>query len=349
MRRISLALAVCVAITGAALKGVPIGVAAAAAERIVAIGDVHGGGDNFIAILTRAGLIDAERRWAGGKTVFVQTGDTTDRGPDVKAILDFLMTLEKQAASAGGKVQMLLGNHEVMNFVGDIRDASPEAIASFGGEDAYRAAFAKDGRYGKWLRTKPILAEIDGTVFMHAGIDLEFSKDTLDALNKRADREIGEWDAGVRWMQEKKLVQPSMRFAEVVNAARTEIERLNTIAETDKAKLPPDAPKTASLLLPIANIASSSLFNPQGPLWFRGFATWPDADGSARMSALLKHHNVKRFVTGHTVQPDGRITPRFGGTLFLIDTGMLDGKFWPSGRPSALELTAAAANPIYVE
>jgi hypothetical protein len=47
-------------------------------ERIVAIGDVHGSFDNFVAILRTAGLIDNRRQWAGGKTVFVQTGDVLE-------------------------------------------------------------------------------------------------------------------------------------------------------------------------------------------------------------------------------------------------------------------------------
>ena len=346
-RRLLLALVVCAVAGGAALKGLTTTPAAAA--RIVAIGDVHGAGEPFAAILKRAGLIDEQRRWTGGKTVFVQTGDTTDRGPDVRAIFDLLMSLEKQAAAAGGKVHVVLGNHEVMNLVGDVRDVSPEAFAAFGGEAAYREAFSKDGRYGKWLRTKPILTEVDGNVFMHAGIDLEFSQEPLDALRKRAEREIAEWDAGVRWLEDKKLIQPTTRFAEIVGAARAEIERLNTLHATKDKNLPADAPRIAALLLPLANIGGASLFHPQGPLWFRGFATWPDAEGAPRMAALLKHHNVKRFVTGHTVQPDGRITSRFDGSLFLIDTGMLGGKYWPKGRPSALELLPTAANPIYVE
>ena len=85
-----------VALTGEATHG---GLATAAAARIVAIGDIHGSFDNFVAILTKAGLIDANRRWTGGKTVFVHTGDTTDRGPGVKEALDLLMALEKQASS----------------------------------------------------------------------------------------------------------------------------------------------------------------------------------------------------------------------------------------------------------
>ena len=335
-----------VALTGEATHG---GLATAAAARIVAIGDIHGSFDNFVAILTKAGLIDANRRWTGGKTVFVHTGDTTDRGPGVKEALDLLMALEKQASSAGGKVLVALGNHEVMNLANDLRDVGAEAMANFGGEEGYRAAFAPNGRYGKWLRSKPLLVEVDGTVFMHAGIDLEFSTDSLDALNKRVEREIEEWDNGAQWLEDKKLIQPTARLVDIAAAARAEVERLNALAATDRSKLPPDAPKIAALLVPLANIHTSSLFHPQGPLWFRGFDTWSDEEGATRMAALLKHHRVKRFVTGHSVQKGGRINARFGGALFLIDTGMLNGKFWPSGRPSALEILPDATRPIYVE
>ena len=103
----------------------------------------------------------------------------------------------------------------------------------------------------------------------------------------------------------------------------------------------------ARRVLPVANIGASSLLHGEGPLWFRGLATWPDAEGAVRMEALLKHHRVKRFVTGHTVQTGGRISERFNGTLFLIDTGMLNGRFFPAGRPSALEITPAGVKEIY--
>ena len=257
------------------------------------------------------------------------------------------MALEKQAAAAGGKVLPVLGNHEVMNMLGETRDVAPELIASFGGPAAYREAFAKDGRYGKWLRAKPVLVEIDDTVFMHAGLNLDFSTDSLDAIVKRARREIEQWDAGLRWLQDRKMLDADAGLAAVSMAARAQVEKLNALAAEKKA--PVDAAAVADLLVPLANIHVSSLFHAEGPLWFRGYATWPDAEGATRMSALLKHYKVKRFVTGHTVQPDGRIKPRFDHALFLIDTGMLGGKYWPKGRPSALEITPAGATPMYLD
>ena len=84
-------------------------------------------------------------------------------------------------------------------------------------------------------------------------------------------------------------------------------------------------------------------------MWFRGFASWTEAEGPAKLSALLSRYRVKRFVTGHNALRDGRIIERFGGSLFLIDTGMLNGKFYPSGRASALEITSAGVKQIYPE
>src|SRR5258706_158556 len=104
---------------------------AAPPARIVAIGDVHGADVAFLSILQRTGLIDSQRRWAGGTTVFVQTGDFMDRGPGDRAVMDLLMALEAQATASGGRVQTLLGNHEVMNLLGENKDVAPEVFQSF--------------------------------------------------------------------------------------------------------------------------------------------------------------------------------------------------------------------------
>src|SRR5690606_4092364 len=66
-----------------------------------------------------------------GRATLVQTGDYTDRGADVRKVLDLLMRLEREARAAGGRVITLLGNHEVMNLIGEWRDVTPEICASF--------------------------------------------------------------------------------------------------------------------------------------------------------------------------------------------------------------------------
>ncbi|MBI1750406.1 MAG: metallophosphoesterase [Acidobacteria bacterium] len=93
--------------------------------RVVAVGDVHGDYDAFVAILQQAGLIDSRLRWTGKNATLVQTGDFLDRGAKCREVTDLLMDLEKQAPRKGGRVVTLLGNHEVMNIMGDLRYAQP--------------------------------------------------------------------------------------------------------------------------------------------------------------------------------------------------------------------------------
>jgi hypothetical protein len=99
--------------------------------RIVAIGDIHGSIDGFKAILKQTGLADADGKWTGGRTHLIQTGDYTDRGEGTRAVLDLLMALEPQAKDAGGRALALLGNHEVMNLIGETRDVTREIFATF--------------------------------------------------------------------------------------------------------------------------------------------------------------------------------------------------------------------------
>jgi hypothetical protein len=109
---------------------------AAQPARVVAIGDIHGAIDEFVAIMQAANLLDAARRWSGGKATFVQTGDYTDRGAGVRPVLDLLMALEPQAQKAGGRAIVLLGNHEVMNLVGEQRDVTADIYATFADADS---------------------------------------------------------------------------------------------------------------------------------------------------------------------------------------------------------------------
>ncbi len=109
--------------------------ASAADARVVAVGDVHGSDEGLVAVLRAAGLIDQALRWTGGAATLVQTGDVTDRGAGVKRVLDLLRALEKEAPKSGGRVVPILGNHEVMNLIGELRDVTPAICASFAGAD----------------------------------------------------------------------------------------------------------------------------------------------------------------------------------------------------------------------
>ena len=111
----------------ALLHGLP----GAASARLVAIGDIHGAYEPLTQMLGAAGLVDHQLAWSGGDTTLVQLGDFTDRGPRVRAVFDLLMRLQDEAAAAGGRVVVLLGNHEAMNLLGVTRDATPAIYAKF--------------------------------------------------------------------------------------------------------------------------------------------------------------------------------------------------------------------------
>ncbi len=175
-------------------------------ERIVAIGDVHGDYEQFVALLDSAGLINAKQEWTGGKAHLVQTGDVLDRGPQSRKVMDLLMRLEREARKAGGYVHALIGNHETMNIYGDLRYVSPEEYAAFRDEKSekrrgsksrrplgyseHRYHFGPKGKYGKWIRRHNTVIKINDTIFLHGGIGPKYANHSIRRINDRVREEL---------------------------------------------------------------------------------------------------------------------------------------------------------------
>src|SRR3954451_16596478 len=104
---------------------------AAQPARIVAVGDLHGDYSAWLDIARGARLIDANGHWAGGRTTLVQLGDILDRQPDSLKIVRSLQQLQKEAPRSGGRVVVVLGDHESMNLLGDFRYTTPGEYAAF--------------------------------------------------------------------------------------------------------------------------------------------------------------------------------------------------------------------------
>jgi len=347
--------------------------------RVVAIGDIHGDVAAFTTILERTGLIDKARRWTGGETVLVQTGDYTDRGPKVRDAMELLMSLEEQARKDDGRVVVLLGNHEVMNLMGDLRYVTPEIFASFAdaksesrrqsafdaymklltaspgsqpvSRDAwmtahppgfieYTEAFGPRGRYGSWLRKKAVVFRTADTAFLHGGLDPERAATTLDEINETAADEIRRFDNVRARMVDRKLILPFFTFQEILSAAKRELDAFTEALAKDPGASPPD------WLRDVVQLDSWSVLVPNGPLWFRGYATWSDAEGERGIASILDRFKIARVAVGHTITATKRITSRFGDRAFLIDTGMSSG-YVPDGTPSALEIRGGRITAIY--
>jgi hypothetical protein len=74
--------------------------------------------DNAQKVLRMASIVDDKARWIGGT---VQTGDIVDRGAHAYDVYKMMQRLRGEAHAAGGQVVSILGNHEVMNAIGDWR------------------------------------------------------------------------------------------------------------------------------------------------------------------------------------------------------------------------------------
>ncbi|MCO4744990.1 MAG: metallophosphoesterase [Proteobacteria bacterium] len=154
--------------------------------RVVALGDLHADAPQALAALRLAGIIDDEGHWAAGKDIFVQTGDITDRGPDSKKLMDLMDQLAVEAKAAGGEVRALNGNHESMNLLGDWRYVHPLDVEQFGGLEARKAAFSDGGHYAAWVQNRPVVTQVEETIFVHGGVTPFFAAKGVDGINTEA-------------------------------------------------------------------------------------------------------------------------------------------------------------------
>jgi hypothetical protein len=365
------------------------------APRLVAIGDIHGSLDGFTAILKAAGLTGEDGSWSGGRTTLVQTGDYMDRGPGVRPVMDRLMALESEAKATGGRVITLLGNHEVMNLIGQTRDATPAIFATFADDKSesrrqdewedysklaaskrksepippvyqqtrdawmaahppgfieYKAALAPKGKYGAWLRDKAVVVEVDGTILMHAGIPPEGAPERIDEINQKVKAEITRIDRFRQRMLDKRLITPSFTLPEMLLAAAGEIDAANALIRASNEGGAPLDRDTIDMpflreAVEILKVDDWTVLSTEGPLWYRGYAQLPDDAAGGPFAALLTKYNARRFVVGHTPQQSYSIASRFGGRVFVIDTGMLKEVY--GGRPAALEVKGSELTAIY--
>lgn len=101
-----------------------------------------------------AGLISStpSASWVGKTDVLVQTGDIVDRGTDTIALYRMFQRLRGESTAVGGGVVSILGNHEIMNAIGDWRYVTKEDIETFGGSERRQEALSTDGWIGReWI------------------------------------------------------------------------------------------------------------------------------------------------------------------------------------------------------
>ena len=149
-------------------------------ERTFVMSDPHGRLDCVISLLQGNGVIDENLHWAYGVDQLVLIGDIFDRGDDAVQIFWFFYKLQQEAADAGGRVTILLGNHEPMEFAGDMRYATPkyEKLAKKLGIE-YRDLFGPDSELGRWVASWNAICILGRNLYVHAGLSSEFYRQDI--------------------------------------------------------------------------------------------------------------------------------------------------------------------------
>jgi hypothetical protein len=276
-------------------------------EKIVAVGDLHGAYESFVEILQEMRIVDDDLHWIAGKTHLVQMGDIMDRGPKAREIFDLIRNLEHEAREAGGRVHMLIGNHEEMNILGlsfeikgfvtaeqfrsflpdRLRERKEKEFRALAGPDADLSPFwekwmeenseARDAytnffneQYGGWIADHSTVIRINEVAFVHGGLSESLSVQTCGFINSGVSEDIK------RYLRDK-------------------------------------------------SYQGSWIYQPTGPLWHRDLASKDENTIREETDRILSNLGAKAIVLGHTPTTGTvslRKPSRLGEKIWIIDTGI---------------------------
>ena len=298
-------------------------------------------------------------------------GDLLDRGDDSRKVMDLLMRLQGEAAAAGGRVHVVLGNHEAMNVLGDLRYVDKGEFASYSADEdpAVRAAqktgylarnagateadfdrvfpagffgqrelLGPDGKYGKWLLTLPAAIIINDTVYMHGGPSTVLGNRNIAQLDVDYAAALSNYLSAESELLKAGLIQYEDSYAKRPDAAQA---RLDAMAAGDAR---------VALGAAVARFRTADddpLLGPAGPNWYRGAALCNECAEADVLKPFLKLTGVKRVVVGHTVARNGTVVTRFDGAVVKLDAGMNRAVY--HGHPAALISDASGSRVAYAD
>jgi hypothetical protein len=232
-------------------------------DSIFVISDVHGELDTLRATLRNARVVDGSGRWSAGRAHLVVVGDMVDRGDDATAVLWYLYGLEPQAAAAGGRLDIVLGNHELMVILNDLRYVQPKelAVASAHGVGYDRMFDPRRSILGTWLMSKPVAIRANDILFAHGGVSRDYLGYSLESLDDSLSVFTRE-ELFYRW--------------------------------SDASF--PTPPDTAGV-----NRRDALFMGERGPLWYRAYVETDTV--AEELDAVLDHFDARLHVVGHTPLP----------------------------------------------
>jgi hypothetical protein len=173
---------------------------------VYVIGDVHGQLEKLCDLLRGAELIDKTETWSGGDCTLWLMGDLVDHGPDGIGAVELVMRLQQQAARTGGRVQALLGNHDMLLLAAHRfgtrpipgQDETPwDLWQESGGQEADLERIMPD--HVRWLSNMPamalegdhLLAHADALLYIHYGRSIAQVNEAMTAVLQTDD--AGSW------------------------------------------------------------------------------------------------------------------------------------------------------------
>ncbi len=314
-------------------------------ERIVAVGDLHGDYDNFIEILKdpENGILDDNLRWIAGKTHLVQIGDIMDRGPDAKKIFVLLKKLEEEAEEAGGKVHMLIGNHEEMNISDiafDRRGYVPvEQLMSFLPAEYIEK---EERKIRKRLRI-PSSDEDDSKSEINPNIRAFWEEKIRNSMNvtlltRRHVRwhYIREFNKNYApWILQHNAVIKINGIVFVHGGISEKYSTWPLKKLNDRLRRELDMFRVARLLGREPRPTYEIVFDENGPLWYRDYS-YRGPEFEPILDKILKNLSATSIVTAHTPQQvkNEAEMSRYSGKVWIIDTNI--SSVYPQGKLSAL-------------
>ncbi|EHK87663.1 metallophosphoesterase [Saccharomonospora azurea] len=204
------------------------------------VGDVHGHRDELAEALQDAGLVDDNDNWTGADAHLWFLGDFVDRGPDGVGAIDLVRSLQRQAPEAGGFVDSLLGNHEIlllgMHRYGDTLvpvDAAGGPGRSFerswavnGGQPSDQKALTDE--HVEWLTSRRVAAVVADHLLVHSDT-LEYLDwgDTVEEVNDAVRAILTGDDLGQWWdVWRRMTTRFAFRGPEGVEAANELLQQL---------------------------------------------------------------------------------------------------------------------------
>jgi Calcineurin-like phosphoesterase len=339
-------------------------------ERVVAFADVHGAYEELTTLLQSVGVVDTQLHWSAGKTHLVSLGDLLDRGADSRKVMDLLMRLQGEARAAGGQLHIVLGNHEAMNVLGDLRYVAPGEYAAYSAEEdaaerakhreeflarqtgataadfdrlfppgyfGQRRLLGPDGTYGRWLLGLPAAIKINDTVYMHGGPSSLMGGRTIEQLDRDYAAAMASYLAAEAELDDGGLLHFEDRYDQRATLARQRLEAM------------PAGPARDSLASAVERFQRADddpMLGPTGPNWYRGAAFCNECSETDVLKPFLAANAAKRVIIGHTVARNGTVVSRFDGAVIKLDAGMNRAVY--KGHPAALIIDATGTRVTYV-